>query len=72
MKTQRPTLESWEFLYYLGTMINYLIAQFQTLLRVKETPVNICKKTTNMILDKLGYMVNLPLSNAFGGSKDTH
>lgn len=53
-------------------MINYLITQFQTLLRVKETAVNNCIKTTNMILDKLGYMVNLPLSNVFGGSKDIH
>lgn len=52
-------------------MAKYVIAQFQTLFRVKGSAVNNCMKITSKVLVKLRYMVNLPLSNVFGDSKDT-
>ena len=50
-------------------MTKFLIAQFQTFLRVKASTINNYMKIASIILDKLGYMFNAPLSNVFGSSK---
>ena len=51
-------------------MMNYLLTHFQARLGVKRSAVSNYVRITSLVLGKLGYAVGLPLSNAFGGSKD--